>query len=371
MDGMTIIAVRWWVYRLPVRGRFATAHGVLAVREGALVEVTTAQGLTGVGEIAPAPGFGSGGLADALARLPALAARLQGKTLPEGLDLLGADAAEGDTPTPVTCGLEVALLDALGKAQERSVSMLLAPPTWLPRPGVRINAVIGTPETATAVADARAAVAAGFGCIKLKVGWGNDIAAELARVAAVRAAIGPDVRLRLDANAAWRLAEAIAILSCCADYGIQYVEQPLAADDLAGMRALRRAVAIPIAADEALSTLASARRILDGEAADILVVKPQVAGGLRAGRQIIQEAAQRGRGSVITGAIEAGVGLVAALHLAAATPEVTLESGLATGPLLMDDLVSEDLPIRDGFLVVPPGPGLGIHLDREALDVYT
>jgi len=137
------------------------------------------------------------------------------------------------------------------------------------------------------------------------------------------------------------------------------------------MRALRRAVPIPIAVDEALHGLESAQLVLDNEAADILVIKPQLAGGLRAGQQIMQAAAERGVCSVITSAIETGIGVAAALHLAAASPAVTLECGLATLHLLVDDLVMNDLPVRDGFMAVPTGPGLGIALDEEALHKYS
>src|SRR5260370_41215847 len=136
------------------------------------------------------------------------------------------------------------------------------------------------------------------------------------------------------------------------------------------MRARGRAVPIPIAVDEALYSLESANRSLDSEAADVLVIKPQLAGGLRAAQQIMQRAAQRGVHSVITSAIEAGIGLAAALHLAAASPAVTLECGLATLHLLSDDLLIDDLPVRDGFLAVPKGAGLGVALDEEALDRY-
>jgi len=207
--------------------------------------------------------------------------------------------------------------------------------------------------------------------VKLKVGLGGSIQEEIERVAAVREAIGPATHLRLDANEAWSLEEAIAILSQCVPYDIQYAEQPLKAHDLAGMQALRRAVSITIAVDEALYSLESAQLVLDNEAADILVIKPQLAGGLRVGQQIIWAAAERGVRSVITSTLEAGIGVVAALHLVAASPAVTLECGLATLQMLIDDLVINNLPILEGFLAVPLGPGLGIELDREALDRYS
>jgi L-alanine-DL-glutamate epimerase-like enolase superfamily enzyme len=136
------------------------------------------------------------------------------------------------------------------------------------------------------------------------------------------------------------------------------------------MRTLRQEIPIPIAVDEAVRNLESVYLVLDSEAADILVIKPQLAGGLRIAQQMIQAASERGVGCVITSTIEAGIGLAAELHLAAASPAVTLECGLATLPLLADDLLTEELPVRDGSLAVPTGPGLGVELDQQALNRY-
>jgi len=370
---MKIVDVQWHTYRLPFRNSFTTAHGVMTVREGIIVEITTERGISGVGEIAPLPAFGGAGLADTCSLLPALAARLHGMALDEALELV---LAEGKTGTkaasaPALCGLEIALLDAVGKAEGRGVCMLLSPPGTTPRASVPVNAVIGARATKAAIVAAREARKNGYRCVKLKVAFGDCIQYEIERIAAVRDAIGPAMHLRLDANEAWNLEEAIAFLSQCVPYDIQYVEQPLKAHDLAGMRALRQAVPIPIAVDEALHSLQSAQLILDSEAADVLVIKPQLAGGPHVGQQIIQAAAERGTSCVITSTFEAGIGVAAALHLAAASPAVTLECGLATLHLLVDDLVTDDLSVHDGLLAVPSGPGLGIALDREALDRYS
>ncbi|MBA2393207.1 MAG: hypothetical protein H0V70_10740, partial [Ktedonobacteraceae bacterium] len=114
----------------------------------------------------------------------------------------------------------------------------------------------------------------------------------------------------------------------------------------------------------------SARRILAHDAADVLIIKPQLAGGLRVGRQIISEATQHGVQCVITSTLESGVGIAGALHLAAASPEVIMECGLATLHLLADDLLVDGLTLDYGSLAVPTGPGLGVHLDRNALAYY-
>jgi len=388
---MKIIDVQWYCYRLPLLNSITTAHGVMTAREGIIVQVITEQGISGVGEIAPLPAFGGGSIADACSLLPPLVARLHDKTLDEALDPLlavridicrgegGGAVRGGPLSSPgvpasafsTLCGLEIALLDALGKAEGCGVCTLLSQAGTVPRAKVPVNAVISARTIDGAIATAWEAIVSGFQCVKLKVGLGGSVQEEVKRVAAVRDAIGPAMHLRLDANEAWNLEEAIAILSQCVPYNIQYVEQPLKAHDLAGMHTLRRSAPIPIAVDEALHGLESAQLILDNEAADVLVIKPQLAGGLRAGRQIIQAAAERGVRSVITSAIETGIGVAAALHLAAASPAVTLECGLATLHLLVDDLVMNDLPVRDGFLAVPTDPGLGVALDREALDRFS
>jgi len=378
---MKIVEVQWHTYRLPFVNSFTTAHGAMTAREGIIVEITTEDGIRGVGEIAPLPAFGGDGrdLADASTLLPVWAACLHNKTLKEALRLLLAgEATETNVASncstcanPVRCGLEIALLDALGKAEGCGISTLLSPPSTAPRATVPVNTVIGASTTEAAVAEAREARKNSYRCVKLKVGLGGSICDEVERVAAVRAAIGPALHLRLDANEAWNFEEASAILSQCVPYAIQYVEQPLKGDDLTGMHALRQAISIPIAVDEALRSLEDAQHILENEAADILVIKPQLAGGLRVGQQIIQAATECGVRCVITSTIEAGIGLAAALHLAAASPAVTLDCGLATLHLLLDDLIMNDLPIRAGRLAVPAGAGLGVMLDREALDSYS
>ncbi len=370
---MKIVEIQWRNYRLPLLNGFTTAHGVITTREGIIVQVTTERGISGIGEIAPLPAFAGGSLAGASSLLPALVTRLQHKTLDEALDMVlaGGETGRNAASASALCGLEIALLDAIGKAEGCGVCTLLSPVGIAPRATVPVNAIIGARATEAAIAVARDAKKNGFRCVKLKVGWEVSVRAEIERVAAVRDAIGPAMHLRLDANEAWNLEQAIAILSQCVPYNIQYVEQPLKAHDLTGMRALRQAVSIPIAVDEALHSPESAQLILDNEAADVLVIKPQLAGGLRAGQQIIQTAAERGVYSVITSTIEAGIGLVAALHLAAASPAVTLECGLATLDLLIDDLVINNLPVRNGLLAVPADAGLGVALDREALDRYS
>jgi L-Ala-D/L-Glu epimerase len=366
---MNIIDINWQTYSIPFLHKFHTAHGVLDTREGMIVQVATDEGITGIGEIAPVPAFSGGSVADACSILPELSGHLIRATLYEALELLAAKKVSTKTASTL-CGLEIALLDALGKAKDCPVSILLSPADFKTRIATPVNAVISAKATKAAVEAALNAKLNGFSCVKLKVGLGLSIHEEVERIERVRDAIGPTMHLRLDANEAWQLEEAIALLSQCVPYDIQYIEQPLHAQDLAGMHTLRQKIPIPIAVDEAVYNLESVNLVLDSEVADILVIKPQLAGGLRNAQQMIQAAFERGVGCVITSTVEAGVGVAAGLHLAAASPAVTLECGLATLPLLTDDLLTEGLFVRDSFMVVPIGPGLGVELDQQALSRY-
>jgi len=403
---MKISDFTWRVYRIPFRRPFTTAHGPLSLRTGALVSVRTDDGHVGHGEIAPLPSQSGASLDAALGALPGLARELRGRELADILRFLAVQSSsekqdgdgqhrrytlrEGDArsggprgrtvmgqlPSALVCGLETALLDAAGQASGRSVAALLASgypfaedcESSAPRAHVLVNAVIGGETLEMAVTQAQIAVKAGFACLKLKVTGASEVESE--RVAAIRAAIGPEVSLRLDANEGWSFEQARSLLTRCAPYAIQYVEQPLPARDLAGMARLRRVSPIPLGADEALTGLESALRILDTEAADVLILKPQLAGGLLACREIIQQANQRNVACVITSTLEAGIGVAAALHLAAASPEVTMACGLATLALLEDDLLRDGLMIERGCMAVPRCPGLGVALNRKVLQHY-
>ncbi len=368
----TLRSLHWLTYRLPLVDEFATSRGRTSFRYGAILKLEVSNGAGGTGEVAPLPLSSSTALEQTLAPAPTLWSSLRGRSLGEALEILHGNVEAGAFPSPLLCGIEMALLDALAKRRQSSLAALLAgdEPQFTSPETVPVNFVVGAGDPATSAHIARTAVAAGFTCVKLKVGLRRQVEREVEVVAAVRAAIGPDIDLRLDANGAWNLDEAIAVLTGCQPYRIQYVEQPLPAANLDDMRALRRQVSIAVAADESVTGPASARTIIDREAADILIVKPQMVGGLRASRQIAVEAGARGLQTVLTSSIESGIGIAATLQLAASLSHGGLAQGLGTLPLLADDLIVDGLPVRAGALKVPEGPGLGVTLDEQALDRY-
>lgn len=358
---MKVTGLSWTAFRVPLRTVFRTAGGELAYRGGVILRLATDAGVVGLGEASPHPALGGAAVWEVEEALEGLAPRLLGAGL-GGLEGLGPKV-----PPALACAIDVAACDALARAQDVSVARLLGEGV---RASVPVNATIGAETDAGAVAQAAAAREAGFACVKLKVGMGRSIEEERLRVAAVHEALGPGVSLRIDANGAWRPGEAVSVIEALAAYDLAMVEQPVAKGDLAGMARVRAMVDVPIAADEDVTSVESARRVLEAGAADVLVVKPMVVGGLRPALRVLEEAAAAGASVVVTTTIDAGIGTAAALHLAATLPPSAPACGLATGSLLVADLIARPLATRGSRMALPDGPGLGVELDEEELARY-
>ena len=363
---MKIASLRWTTYRLPFRAPYVTARGAVTYREGLIIELTAEDGLAGLGEAAPVPEADVSG--DALSRtLATLAPRLL-RRQPNDFDvkaLLDSDEAG----RALACAVDTAACDLLARHRGVSVAHFLSPNAAA---AVAVNALVTAPSPESAARDAAEARVAGFGAVKLKVGTAASLDEERRRVAAVREALGPDVKLRLDANGAWGVDQAIEAIRALAAYRVEYVEQPIAPGNLESLRRVQDAVATPVAADEDVTSPEAARRLLDAGAAHVLVLKPQRLGGLRPSREVIDAATAAGVKVVVTTSIESGVGTAACLHLAASLPDVGRAHGLATLDLLEDDLILDSgLPIVKGCMRLPEGPGLGVRLDEAALARYS
>jgi o-succinylbenzoate synthase len=345
---------------------FITAHGSEPARLGALIRVTADDGRVGLGEAAPLPAFGGGTLADTLAQIARLAPAMVGQDLDPALTLLDQIDYAQPGMSAAACGFDTALLDVQAQAAGLPLAQLLDRQAVA---AVPVNATVGAVDISAACHAAGQAAQAGILCVKLKVGVMGTRVAELDRIAAVRATLGADIRLRIDANAAWEVAEAIAIIRAAERYQLDLVEQPVAADDLAGMALVRASVDTPIAADESVGGPVQAAQVIAAGAADVIVIKPMMAGGLRRARAIMAQAQLAGLQTLVTTTIDAGVGVAAALHLAATLP-MPLACGLATGPLLVGDLLVQPIVLRNGALHVPDQLGLGVCLDERQVALY-
>ncbi|TQL44984.1 O-succinylbenzoate synthase [Homoserinimonas aerilata] len=234
------------------------------------------------------------------------------------------------------------------------------------RPTVRVNATMPVVEPAR-VAD----VLARFpGCrtVKVKVADpGSTLADDVARVAKVRELLGPDGRIRVDANGAWTIDEAERAVHALAEYDLEYVEQPCASvDELVEIRRRIRHKGIPVAADESVRKAADPLAVARAGAADLLVIKAQPLGGVTAASRIVAEA---GLPVVVSSALDTSIGLSMGAHLAAGLPELDYDCGLGTAALLAADVTDAPLLPEGGAIQVRRIEVSGELLDRWAAPV--
>lgn len=348
-------------FALKLSDPLSTAAGEITARRGVLVAGQDTTGTIGLGEATPLPGW-TEPYDECLATL------YKTRNTDGGIDPHPAAVPLDDRPGAPAArhGLELARLDARARATAVPLSTLLADDVGdggTVHDRVPVNATVGDAGRNATVAAAEDAVAAGFDCLKLKVGV-RELEADLERVRAVRDAVPATVSVRVDANGAWSQPTARRAVEAL-EGTVEYVEQPLpgpaleAHADLAGVGA-------PIALDETLTTHDPAA-VLAADAATVLVVKPMALGGVGRARLVADRARAVGVDIVVTTTIDAAVARAGAVHLAASLPNVR-PCGLATGSLLDGDLLEPDpAPIDGGAATRPSGPGLGeafAHLRR-------
>lgn len=334
----------WRIVTAAMRGPFVAGHGTVAQRDLVLVSLHSAGGgPAGYGEAAPLEsydGVGVDAVCDALEDCrPALAGA-------DGLahgDIMAACAELAVLPQALAA-VDLALWSLRGRLAGQPVWRLLgaAPP-----PPVTVNWTIAADDRAGAAREAAVARAAGFGTIKVKVGIGDDAG----RLAAVRAAAGPAMAIRIDANGAWTPEQAQAALALLAPVGIELCEEPVSG--AGAIAALRAASPIPLALDESAT---GADVLTEPAAADLICLKIARCGGISATIAAAGAARAAGYEVFLASTLDGPLGIAAALH-AAAVIVPTRACGLATLGLFADR--PDPLPARAGAIAVPAGPGLG------------
>jgi o-succinylbenzoate synthase len=321
---------------IPLKRPFVTAGGVVTARELVLLRVQSSDGNVGFGEAAPFEPYDGVPLERAVAALT---------------------GAGGRRPAQARAAEEIARLDLRARQDERP----LAEPVKESLP-VNMTLAAGPPDEIAA--RAREGVRDGYACFKLKVGLPDDAD----RVAAVRQAVGPWPALRVDANGAWSVNEAVRAIRAIEDHDLEFVEQPCRS--LRELAEVRQRVSTPIAADESVTSMRDLRRALDLEASDVVNVKLAGAGGFNAARELVREARAHGLDAFLSSTLDGPWGIAAALQLAA-SEGLSLACGLATLELFDARIARALPPPRRGTLAVPAGPGLGVQVDQAALDEVT
>lgn len=331
-------------FSCPLVEPLETASGTIETREGFLIRVSDGD-RSGLGEATPLPGW-----TESL------------ETCEAALDRAASSIADGeqaalesvDRTAAARHGVSLALADLSAVGDSTPLYRHLGASERVAR--VPVNATVGDGPADETAADARAAVDEGFDCCKVKAGL-RTVDEDVDRVRAVREAVGPGIELRVDANGAWTVDEARRALRGFADVDVTVLEQPLPAGALEGHAALRD-TDVAVALDEGLLEH-GVDAIVDADAADAIVLKPMALGGVDVASQVATWSAEAGMVPIVTTTIDAVVARTAAVHLAAAIPEVPA-CGLATGSLLANDLGPDPIFLERGTAVVPQAKGLGV-----------
>ena len=385
---MKIAAIRTIALSAPVDPPYASASGVQSRRGGLLVEVETDTGIVGIGEA----GLGGGATATVIEK--DLAPMLVGEDplMIEGLwqRMFARTRQYGRRGVVMQgiSGIDIALWDIAGKVAKMPVYKLLG----ACRDRVEAYASGGFYQEGKSAADlageAEGYRARGFRGMKMKIGRnpstqthlreliGNkgfcevEPEEDLARVVAVRQALGPHAKLMVDVNCAWSPAFAIEMGRAMEPYNLYWIEEPVATDDIEGSARVADALATPIAGYETEMGLYAFRELISRGAVDIVQLDIAWSGGFSEGRRIAAYAGAHHR-MVAPHAFAGAVLLVASLHFAAAIPNGLVLEWDQNPNAIRDELLKEPLRLEsDGTVKLPERPGLGIELDRGAVERY-
>jgi L-alanine-DL-glutamate epimerase-like enolase superfamily enzyme len=349
-------------------GEHVNAYGGRSALHNVLVAVYCDEGLVGWGETAPVPAYTGDTQESVVAVLRGCLGPLLLGQDPRAVNAL---LEEMDrvlwSQSYAKSAVDYALHDLAARLADVPLVQMLG---GCCRERFALAWTLGWNDTATTVAQAEAAVEAGFQALKVKIG-NPDWRLDLERVRAVRDAVGDVMPIRVDANQGYTVPEAVRIVSRMASYDLQLVEQPIARWDFAGMRHVRRVTGVPLLADESASSIPDVFNLIREEAADIINIKPQKFGGLTRSWQVAGIAAAANRDVLASSRMCSGVGVAAAVHFYAALPNARYEGEFVDGVLMAeDDLLDMPIPVERGFVHLPQGAGTGVVVNTKRLRHY-
>ena len=354
---MKITKIRLGTVSVPLRVPFKTALRTAVSVEDLIIEVHTDTGNIGYGDAPPTGaitgdtnGANIGAIRDFIERT------IAGRDIADFEDLM--IALDGCVVHNYTAkaAVEMALWDLFGQLYQAPVYRLLGGS----RQKITTNITISVNSPDEMARDSREAARRGFDTLKVKVG--KEPEKDLARLKAIREAVGPAMRLRIDANQGWKPKEAVRILRSMEDSGldIELVEQPVIGHDVAGMKYVRDHISMPVMADESVFSPRDALNIMQTEAADYINIKLMKTGGIYNALKICSAAELYGVECMLGSMLETRVAINAAVHLACAKSIITRMD--LDGPVLCsEDPVIGGSVFNEKDITVSETPGLGIQ----------
>ena len=339
-----------------------TGLGQAALSEYALVELKTDIGISGFGEIASV--FDKKGTQLAAEVRDRLAPLLVGQDPMRIAALNAAMRTALSGSEPALAGVDIALHDLVGKALDSPVYNLLG---GLSRPRIALSYSIpfGAPDEMAVFALDR--VGEGFRTVKVKIGQGHDRDVEAVR--RVREAVGPDIRVRVDANMSFSdVASAVRTIRALEPFSPELIEQPLTRERIADMALIRADVDAAIMADESIWSPADTLAVIMAGAADVANIYVMESGGLQAAVTSFRLCELAGMRTMIGSMPELGIGTAAQIHLGCAMPNLDIDSDCCGSLYHEEDYLLTPLHIEGGYAYPPVGAGLGVEVDAAVIE---
>ncbi|MCX6572419.1 MAG: dipeptide epimerase, partial [Candidatus Aminicenantes bacterium] len=353
---LKITDVEIFLFDIPLTSPFRIAIGEMTAANDLLVRVHTDQGVTGLGEACPFPPITGETQATNAAAAKAIRDMIIGKDPLAIDDLVRLIGPIVHSNPSAVAAFDMAFFDILGKVAGLPLFRLLGGTKSVFETDITTS--LDTLEKMTS--EAKGYADKGYKTLKVKVGLDPD--EDYARIAAIRAAVGPQVAIRIDANQGWTVPQAIYGLRKMAPLNIQFCEQPVLASDTAGLSAVRAQSPISIMADEALFGPADAVKLIRAGACDSFNIKVMKAGGLLNSIRIAHIADAANMRCMVGCMLETRLALTAAAHVVASQANIVY-ADLDGNSEHVEDPIVDGMTVKSGTLTLPEKPGLGCDVD--------
>jgi o-succinylbenzoate synthase len=352
-------------YRIPLIFPHISSVGSVTEREGIILRGETEDGRVGLGEAAPYPGRSEETIADVRNHALSIKKHLTEMLVPSELEELESHLKRinvaGQLPPSLNFGVETMLADLASQQSAQSLSR------WLnaeATDSVALNALLPTNVSSWSdfVAEKRKR---GYSAFKMKVAH-RSLSDDIDAVRELSSLLLRDETMRLDANRGFEYDDATVFVTSISDAPIAYIEEPLVSEDVDRLPDLKAETGVKIAIDESVSDDALLSRLLDSGSVKAVVLKPTILGGISHCLKLAEKAYSHGANVVVTSVIESGIGIMAALHLAAILGGKILPCGLDTLDYLAESLPSNPPIVGGGRMLIPDLSGLGMELSDSA-----
>ena len=353
---MKITAIRTTILKAPLKTPFVTALRRVEVLEDLVVIIECDNGLVGYGEGAPTPQITGETIGSMMATIEFIKPHLLGREIEDFDALLKVVHTLIVKNTTAKSALEIALYDLKAKAQKLPLFKMLGGT----QTKFTTDITISMGDTQQMINDSLRAVGLGYKTLKIKIG--DDPQKDAARIIAVHEALGKDITLRLDANQGWSAQDAVKLLHTLEKKEIvaEFIEQPVPADDVEGLKYIKERVQTPLLADESIFSLKDAKKLLEMQAIDFVNIKLAKTAGIAQALALADLSQSFGVKCMMGCMLEGPIAVAAGVHVASAKADVITMLDLDAVSLLASHPVKTSVVFNESEIILSDDSGLGI-----------